>query len=94
MIVDLRPGSATFRQHIGVELTARNRRALYVPEMFAHGLQTLEDETEVLYQISEFHAPDKATGIRYDDPKLRINWPLPVSAIAEKDKNWPLLESV
>lgn len=94
VIVDLRPGSPTFLQHIGVELTARNRRAVYVPEMFAHGLQTLEDETEVLYQISAFHAPDKATGVRYDDPKLRINWPLPVSAIAEKDRNWPLLGNV
>lgn len=91
VIVDLRPNSPTYLQHIGVELTARNRRALYVPEMFAHGLQTLEDETEVLYQISAFHAPDKATGIRYNDPKLLIQWPLPVAVIAEKDRNWPLL---
>ena len=65
VIVDLRHGSPTYLQHFGVELTARNRRALYVPEMFAHGLQTMEDETEVFYQISEYHAPDKASpGLR------------------------------
>ncbi len=91
MIVDLRPNSPTYLQHVGVELNARNRRALYVPEMFAHGLQTLEDETEVLYQINAFHVPDKATGIRYDDPKLLIKWPLPVGVMADKDRNWPLL---
>jgi dTDP-4-dehydrorhamnose 3,5-epimerase len=91
VIVDLRPGSPTYLQHIGVELTARNRRAVYVPEMFAHGLQTLEDDTEVFYEINAFYAPDKATGIRYDDPQLLINWPLPVAAIAERDRNWPSL---
>ena len=63
MIVDLRPDSSTYLQHIGVELTARNRRALYVPKMFAHGLQTLEDETEVLYEISEFHAPERVADV-------------------------------
>ena len=94
VIVDLRPGSPTYLQHVGVELTARNRRSLYIPEMCAHGLQTLEDETEVLYQISAYHTPDKATGIRYDDAKLRITWPLPVSVIAEKDRNWPLLGNI
>jgi len=91
VIVDLRPGSPTYRQHLGVELTARNRLALYVPEMFAHGMQTLEDETEVLYQISAFYTPDKATGVRCDDPKLGIRWPLPVTEMNEKDRNWPLL---
>jgi dTDP-4-dehydrorhamnose 3,5-epimerase len=59
--------------------------------MFAHGMQILADNTEVFYQISEFHAPDKAAGLRYDDPKLRIQWPVPVTNIAEKDKSWPLL---
>ncbi|HZQ46335.1 MAG TPA: dTDP-4-dehydrorhamnose 3,5-epimerase [Verrucomicrobiae bacterium] len=91
VIVDLRSDSPTYLQHIGVELTARNRRALYVPEMFAHGLQTLEDETEVFYQISEFHAPDRAAGLRFDDPKLNIRWPLPAAAMSEKDLNWPWL---
>jgi dTDP-4-dehydrorhamnose 3,5-epimerase len=91
VIVDLRPNSKTYLQHVGVELTAKSRRALYVPEFFAHGLQTLEGETEVFYQISEFFAPDFARGLRFDDPKLGIKWPLPVATIAEKDRNWPLL---
>lgn len=91
VIVDLRRDSPTYLQCFGVELSVRNRRALYVPEMFAHGLQTLADETEVFYQISEFHAPDKAAGIRYDDPKLKINWPLPVSVMSDKDLKWPRL---
>lgn len=91
VIVDLRPGSPTYLQHIGVELTAQNRRALYVPEMFAHGMQTLEDDTEVFYEINEFYAPDRSTGVRYNDPKLSIEWPLPVAVITEKDQNWPLI---
>jgi dTDP-4-dehydrorhamnose 3,5-epimerase len=92
VIVDLRPDSRTYLQHCSVELTARNRRALYVPEMFAHGLQTLVDKTEVLYQISEFYAPDKAAGLRFNDPKLAIQWPIPVTTISEKDLSWPLLD--
>ena len=91
VIVDLRPGSPTYLKHLGMELTARNRRALHVPGMFAHGFQTLEDGSEVFYQISEFYAPDKSTGIRFDDPRLGIRWPLPIAAISDKDRNWPLL---
>jgi len=91
VVVDLRPDSPTYLQHLAVELTAQNRRALYIPEMFAHGLQTLADETEVFYQISAFYAPDKSTGLRFDDPKLGIQWPLPVTVINDKDKAWPLL---
>jgi dTDP-4-dehydrorhamnose 3,5-epimerase len=91
VIVDLRPESKTYLQHVGVELTARNRRALYVPEMFAHGFQTLESETEVFYQISAFFTPDLARGMRFDDPKLGIKWPLPVTNMSEKDRNWALL---
>jgi dTDP-4-dehydrorhamnose 3,5-epimerase len=91
VIVDLRPNSKTYLQHVGVELTARNRRALYVPEMFAHGFQTLEDNTEVFYQISASYAPDLARGLRFNDPKLDIRWPLPVTTISEKDRHWPLL---
>ena len=91
VIVDLRPASPTYRQHVGVELTAPNRRALYVPEMFAHGFQTLEDDSEVFYQISEFYAPEKSVGIRFDDPRLDIPWPLPITAISDKDRSWPLL---
>ena len=91
VIVDLREGSPTFRQHLGLELTAKNRRALYVPEMFAHGFQTLEPDTEVFYQISEYYTPEASTGLRYNDPRLGIKWPLPVAAVSEKDANWPLL---
>ena len=90
VIVDLRPDSPTYLQHIGVELSSRNHLALYVPQLFAHGFQSLEDGTEVFYQISAFYDPQKSKGIRYDDPKLGIRWPLPVSVISEKDRQWPL----
>lgn len=91
VIVDLRPDSPTYLQYLGVELTARNRRALYVPEMFAHGMQTMEPDTEVFYQISNYYEPEAATGLRYSDPKLGIHWPLPVSIVSERDAKWPLL---
>ncbi len=91
VIVDVRPGSATYLQHIGVELTADNRRALYVPQMFAHGYQTLSDDTEVIYQVDEFYAPQYERGLRYNDPALALHWPLPVSAMSKKDQAWPLL---
>ena len=94
IIVDLRPGSPTFRQHVAVELSAANRRSLYVPPMFAHGFQTLVDHTEVLYQVSERYTPGQERGLRYDDPALGLTWPLPVTAISEKDAGWPLLEPV
>ena len=92
VIVDLRPESPSYLQHLGVELSANNRRALYIPEMFAHGFQTLEDGTEVFYQMSEFYAPGSARGLRYNDPKLGIKWPLALAAISDKDLSWPLLE--
>jgi dTDP-4-dehydrorhamnose 3,5-epimerase len=88
VIVDLRQDSPTYLQHIGVELSARNRLALYIPELFAHGFQTLEDSTEVLYQMSAYYAPDLAAGLPYNDPKLRIPWPLDVSVVSEKDRSW------
>jgi dTDP-4-dehydrorhamnose 3,5-epimerase len=91
VVVDLRPDSPTHGKHILVELTAENRRALYIPEMFAHGFQTVVDDAEVFYQISEFYAPDHSTGVRFDDPKLGIRWPLPVTSISDKDRGWPLL---
>ena len=93
VIVDLRRDSPTYLQHFNVDLTAQNRRALYVPKMFAHGFQTLEDGSEVFYQMSEFYAPDESAGVRFDDPKLGIRWPLPVAAIADKDRIWPLLQT-
>jgi dTDP-4-dehydrorhamnose 3,5-epimerase len=94
VIIDLRPESPTYKLHFGVELTAQNRRALYVPEMFAHGYQTLTDAAEVVYQMSEFYAPDYQRGLPYDDPTFGIEWPLPISEISEKDTSWPLFEPV
>jgi dTDP-4-dehydrorhamnose 3,5-epimerase len=94
VIVDLRPGSPTRLRHVGVELTARNRRALYVPGMFAHGYLTLTDDAEVTYQVSEFYTPGAERGLRHDDPALGIAWPVPVTVISEKDASWPLIEAV
>ncbi len=91
VIVDLRPGSATFRQHFGVELSAANRQALYVPEMFAHGYLTLTDAAEVSYSVSEFYTPGAEAGYRHDDPALAITWPTPVAVISAKDAAWPLI---
>lgn len=93
VIVDLRPDSPTYLQHVGVDLTAANRRALFVPALFAHGFQTLEDEVEVFYQVSEFYTPGAERGLRHDDPALAISWPLPVSEISDKDRFWDLLET-
>jgi dTDP-4-dehydrorhamnose 3,5-epimerase len=90
VIIDMRPESPTYLSHIGVELTAENHRALYVPEMFAHGYQTLTDEAEAIYQMSEFYTPGYERGLRYDDPAFRIEWLLPISEISEKDQAWPL----
>jgi dTDP-4-dehydrorhamnose 3,5-epimerase len=87
--LDLRPGSPTFGEWQGFELNAGNAAALYIPKGLAHGFQTLEPDTEVLYQISEFHAPDAAGGVRFDDPAFGIEWPLPVAAISAKDRAWP-----
>lgn len=93
IIVDYRPDSPTYLQHVAVELTAENRRALYVPPMFAHGYQTLVDGTETLYQVSGAYSPQHERGLRYDDPALNLPWPLPVSVISDKDSSWPLLET-
>lgn len=91
VIVDMRPTSPTYMQHIGVELSAENRRALYVPEMFAHGYQSLTDDAEVTYQVSTTYTPECERGLRYDDPALAIAWPLPVSVMSDKDRSWPLI---
>jgi dTDP-4-dehydrorhamnose 3,5-epimerase len=91
VLVDLRPGSPTFHQFVTVELTAANRRAVFLPRMFAAGYQTLADDSEVLYQVSEFHTPESERGIRYDEPAIGIEWPLPISEISPKDQAWPYL---
>ena len=89
VIVDMRPGSATYLQHVGAELTAENRAMLFIPAGFAHGFQTLADNTEVFYQMSEVYAPAHAGGVRWDDPAFGIGWPLPVSVISPKDAQLP-----
>jgi dTDP-4-dehydrorhamnose 3,5-epimerase len=88
VIVDLRPDSPTYRRWVGVELTAENRVMLFVPEDFAHGFQTLQDDTEVFYQVTEFYTSGAERGARYDDPVFGIEWPLPVSALSDKDSGW------
>jgi len=94
IIVDLRPESVTYLQHVAVELTADNRRALYVPERFAHGYQSLEHETETNYQIGEFYAPELEGGLLYSDPRLGIDWPLPVTEVSAKDAALKMLAEV
>jgi len=89
VLVDLRPDSPTYMQWIAVELTAENRRMLYVPKGCAHGYQTLAPNTEMYYQTSQFYVPEHARGIRYDDPAFGITWPLPVGSISEADRSWP-----
>jgi dTDP-4-dehydrorhamnose 3,5-epimerase len=91
VIVDARPHSQSYLRHFAVELTAENRRAIYIPRGFAHGCQTLVPDTEVLYHASESYSPELERGFRYDDPELGIDWPLPVSVISAKDANWPLV---
>jgi len=94
VIVDLRPESPGFRKHFSLVLSAENRRELYIPKGMAHGFQTLEDGTEVSYQISEPYAPGSARGYRWDDPAFAIPWPEPVTVISEKDRNLPFFEGV
>jgi len=88
VIIDLRPNSPTYKKWLGVELTAENYNMLYVPEDFAHGFQTLEDDTEVVYQVSQFYSPQSERGVRYNDPAFGIRWPIEVQVVTDKDKNW------
>ena len=93
VILDLRPESPTHRQWIGVELSADNRRMLYVPEGCAHGYQTLADETELSYETSAVYAPELARGVRYDDPAFEIAWPIAITSISDADRSWPDYEN-
>ena len=88
VIIDLRSESATFGRTFGVELNCENRKMLYVPERFAHGFITLQDDTEAIYQASEFYAPGSERGIRFDDPLFKIDWPVEIEVISDKDKSW------
>ena len=94
IIVDLRPESPTYLQHVAVELSADNGRALYVPERFAHGYQALEDATETSYMVGEFYTPGVEGGLSPTDPRLGLKWPLPTTEISDKDRAWKLLEEV
>jgi len=92
IIVDLRPESPTYLQNIAVELSEDNYRAIYVPERFAHGYQALRDCTETSYQVGEFYTPGSEGGLLYDDPRLNLSWPLPITVISEKDQAWRRLD--
>jgi dTDP-4-dehydrorhamnose 3,5-epimerase len=94
IIVDLRPESPTYMEHISVELGEDDHRALYVPERFAHGYQALHDKTETSYQVGEFYTPSAEGGLLFDDPRLGLSWPLPVSVISDKDKVFKPLSEV
>jgi dTDP-4-dehydrorhamnose 3,5-epimerase len=91
VIVDIREGSATRHRWYAVELSAENRRALYVPRGFAHGFQTLVDDSEVLYQMAEFYHPESARGLRWDDPEFSIPWPIPNPILSSRDTSYSLL---
>jgi len=92
IIVDLRPESLTYLDHIAVELTGESCRALYVPERFAHGYQVLRDDTETSYQVGEFYTPGCEGGLHFNDSRLALRWPLPASVISDKDQAWKQLD--
>jgi dTDP-4-dehydrorhamnose 3,5-epimerase len=89
VIIDLRPDSPTFTRHVAVVLSPENRKTVYVPAGFAHGFQTLADDTEAFYQMSEFHSPGHARGVRWDDPAFGIRWPDDERIIVERDRTYP-----
>lgn len=88
VVVDLRPDSDTFTQHFSVKLDSEQHNAVYVPPGFAHAYQTLEDNSDLLYMMSDIYRPELADGVRYDDPAFAIKWPLPIECIAERDKQY------
>ncbi|HUW50437.1 MAG TPA: dTDP-4-dehydrorhamnose 3,5-epimerase [Sulfuricella sp.] len=91
VVVDIRPDSSTFRQWFAIELTAQNRKMLYMAEGFAHGYQTLEENCEVFYQVSEFYRPELARGVRWDDPAFGIDWPIRNPILSDKDRECPFM---
>jgi dTDP-4-dehydrorhamnose 3,5-epimerase len=94
IIVDLRPESDTYLQHVAVELDEDNMRALYVPERFAHGYQALRDNTDTSYQVGEFYTPSAEGGLKYNDPRLGLDWPLSVTVISQKDGDFRPLDEI
>jgi len=89
VVLDLRPKSPAFKNWVAVELTAEKRNMVYVPQGCAHGFLTLEDQSEVTYQMSEFQSPESARGVRWDDPAFQIKWPAKVEVISERDRTYP-----
>ena len=94
VVVDLRSASPTFKQWLGVELSEENHKMIYVPKWFAHGFQTLEDNSEIFYQMSEYYNPQGSRGFRFDDPTIAIKWPTKLTVISQKDKNLPFFENI
>ena len=93
VIIDLRKDSSTFLKHYGVELSAANKKMIYIPQGFAHGFQTITDDAELVYNHSQFYTPGAEAGLRYNDPKLNINWPLAVTSISAKDNIHTTIDS-
>jgi dTDP-4-dehydrorhamnose 3,5-epimerase len=93
VIIDIRQDSPTFLKHFSVELNETNMLSLYIPEGFAHGFQTLDDNAQLIYHHTAFYSPGYEAGIRYNDPAIDISLPLPVTVITEKDQNHPLLNN-
>jgi len=94
VMVDMRPDSPTYLQHFGIELSAANRKMVFVPKSFAHGFLTLKDNTELCYMVGEYYAPGCEQGFCHDDPAVGIQWPVAVEVISEKDKSWPPLKGI
>jgi dTDP-4-dehydrorhamnose 3,5-epimerase len=94
IIVDLRPESATYLQHVAVELSEEDQRAIYVPERFGHGYQTLADNTDTSYQVGEFYTPSAEGGLLHNDPRLKLHWPLPITVISDKDQKFARLDDI
>lgn len=92
VIVDLRKDSPTFLQHVGVELSSSNKKMMYIPEGFAHGFQALTDDCELLYHHSQFYLPGVEAGIKYNDPKINIEWPLPDGLVSDRDNTHQLID--
>jgi len=92
VITDLRKDSATFLQWFGTEISAANKKMMYIPEGFAHGFQTLTDDAELIYHHSQFYAPGVEGGIRFDDQRIKIEWPLAIATMSERDKQFTALD--
>jgi dTDP-4-dehydrorhamnose 3,5-epimerase len=93
VIIDLRSDSKTFLQYFGIELSASNKKMIYIPEGFAHGFQTLSNEAELIYHHSQFYLPGVEAGVKYNEPAIKINWPLEITSISERDNSHPFIET-